>query len=325
MKKIQEIRQVISNIPGAFWELPPEDAERSNDPAIKTLWDPERVNDSSLAPEMAGFSDEEESFPLGPDYSGPEEIFEYAAEIDEKELVRALGGGKGEEIKQAILASKTGGDELGWYLHFHFRNVNPGIYMPISSILYVVWNYLWHLPTDFQTKFKLAFRAIHQHELFHFAVDNMAAQWEGITSQPCLLPGKERLRDQQHNYNLLEEELANTQMLYSFRWANKPLNVKGKTEALRRLVKNSGPGYRDALKNTQIRDFDRKCEKLAVNYLRCISGYEGQHLAAVNINDLFLRFPRLDWRYCPIHILHDEKKFNLPLIYLDLPRFPRKR
>lgn len=39
MKKIRDIRLYISNIPGAFLEFLPENADRSNDPAIRTLWD----------------------------------------------------------------------------------------------------------------------------------------------------------------------------------------------------------------------------------------------------------------------------------------------
>jgi len=321
MNKITEIRRVISNIPNVFIELPPEDVDRSSDPAIKTLWD-NHQNDGKA---IENFCLCEDELPKSPDLTGPEELFEYGADIDQNELVKALGGTAGNQIKQAILKSKDGLGALGWYIPFHVKNVNPGIYIPMSSILFLVREYFWQLETDFWTKFKLAFRAIHQHEMFHFAVDYMTAQWEGITSSPCKLPGVNGLRSAKHGYILLEEELANTQMLFSFRWANKPLNIRGKTAALKKFVKNSKPGYCEALKNTKVAMFDKKCEMLALDYIASIPGYEGQHLNAVNINDLFLRFPRLDWRYCPIHILHDEKKFDLPLIWLDLPKFPRKR
>lgn len=321
MKKITEIRSNIADIPGVFIELPSEEADRSNDPAIKTLWSPDR-DDGNTSDYICQSDDE---LPKFPDLTGPEELFEYGAEIDKDELVRALGGVAGNQIKQAKLHSNGGLGALGWYIPFHVKNVNPGIYIPISSILFLVREYFWELETDFWTKFKLAFRAIHQHELFHFAVDYMAAQWEGITSSPCKFPGIIGLRSEKHGYILQEEELANTQMLFSFRWANKPLNIKGKTAALKKFVKNSKPGYCDALKNTKVAMFDKKCEMLALDYVAFIPGYEGQHLNAVNVNDLFLRFPRLDWRFCPIHILHDEKKYDLPLISLDLPHFPRRR
>lgn len=324
MKKISDIRKIIADIPGAFVDFPAEDVDLCNDPAIKSLWNPDRSQIESLCPVSdRGGSDDSNDLPSNIELTGPEEIFEYGAEIDADEMVRALGGPKGDELKKAILAS--GQSELGWYMSFHARNVNPGIYIPVSTIFYLIIEYFRFLPTDFWTQFKLAFRAIHQHELFHFGIDYMSAQWEAITSTACRLPAKPFLTDSKLGYNPMEEELANTQMLYSFRWANKLLNVRGKTNALKRFVKNSGPGYRDALKNTKIADFERKCTILASDHICCIPDYDYKYLKAINVLDAFPRFPRLDWRYCPIHIVHDEKRFNLPTVWLDLPNFPRRR
>jgi len=28
--------------------------------------------------------------------------------------------------------------------------------------------------------------------------------------------------------------------------------------------------------------------------------------------------PQIDWRYCPIHFVHDEHRLEIPKIYLDL-------
>lgn len=324
MKKISEIRRIIADIPDAFVDFPAEDVDRCNDPAIKSLWNPDRSQNESLSPcSDRGVSDDSNELSTTIELTGPEEIFEYGAEIEVDGMVNALGGAKGNELKRAMLAA--GFQDPGWYMTFHARNVNPGIYIPISRVLAFTIAYFWDLPTDFWSKFKLAFRAIHQHELFHFGIDYMSAQWEAITSTACGLPAKKLLKNQKLGYNPLEEELANTQMLYSFRWANKPLNIRGKTAALKRFVKNSPPGYRDALKNTRIADFERKCTILASDHICCIPDYDYKYLYAINVLDIFPRFPRLDWRYCPIHIVHDEKRFNLPTVWLDLPHFPRRR
>lgn len=323
MKKVSDIRRIITDIPDAFIDFPPEDVDRCNDPAIKSLWnsDNSKYEDLSSCVDR-GISDNSNELPGTIELTGPEEIFEYGAEIEIDEMVNILGGPKGDELKKAMLV--TGQGDLGWYMTFHARNANPGIYIPVSSIYFLVSEYFRYLPIDFWTQFKLAFRAIHQHELFHFGIDYMSAQWEAITSTACWLPAKNLLKDPKLGYNLLEEELANTQMLYSFRWANKPLNIRGKTAAMKRFVKKSKPGYRNALKNTRIADFERKCTILASDHICCIPEYDYKYLDAINVLDSFPRFPRLDWRYCPIHIVHDEKRFNLPTVWFDLPHFPRR-
>ena len=183
MNKITEIRRVISDIPGAFVDFPAEDVDRCNDPAIKLLWNQDHSQMVSIAPTSdRGLLDESNELSTSVELTGPEEIFEYGAEIDVDEMVGALGGPKGNGLKKAILA--TGLSELGWYMTFHARNVNPGIYIPVSAIFFLITEYFRFLPTDFWTQFKLAFRAIHQHELFHFGIDYMSAQWEAITSRP---------------------------------------------------------------------------------------------------------------------------------------------
>jgi hypothetical protein len=183
----------------------------------------------------------------------------------------------------------------------------------------MVRNVFGSLPTDDYTKFKLGFRALHQHELFHFATDYMAAQWECILSRPCKRPADKALKT--HNgYFLFEEELANVQMLNSFRYAKKSLSVTGKTEALKRFIAQQPDGYCYALEYNNIKMFDENCSDLCKSYAESIPGYGTHRIDGVDVNNLFPRFPLIDWRYCPIHIVHDEHRLNLPAIYLDLFR-----
>ena len=58
------------------------------------------------------------------------------------------------------------------------------------------------------TKLLLAIRALHQHELYHFAVDYYCSQIEALTGKPCHSPGR-NLRDRKLGYYPLEEGLAN--------------------------------------------------------------------------------------------------------------------
>ncbi len=325
MRKIQEIRQIIAKIPNVFYEIPPDEAERSYDPAVRTLWESDRSThgDAATLNKAPVEIDDDEKHAGTGDIASPEEVFEYGAEIDESELVKALGGAKGDEIRKAVLMTK-GTDALAWYVTFHARNVNPGIYIPISSILYLMVHVFGNLQTDFWTKFKLAFRALHQHELFHFATDYMAAQWECITSKPCKLPADKVLK-QPLGYFELEEELANAQMLFSVRYAKRSFSVSGKSQALKGFVARQPEGYREALEYKDRKNFDENCFWLCRSYIENIPGFRNEHLDGIDLNNLLPTSPNLDWRYCPIHIVHDEKRFNLPVVWLDLPNFPRRR
>jgi hypothetical protein len=71
-----------------------------------------------------------------------------------------------------------------------------------------------HLKTDWQTKVQLGFRALHQHELFHYAVDYMSAQWEAISEMPCYYPA--RKLKARIGYNPKEEMIANANKIRSF-------------------------------------------------------------------------------------------------------------
>ena len=146
-----------------------------------------------------------------------EEIFEIGAEIDEEIIVDAMGDEKGGPIRRSIQTKGT--DGLAWYTTFHAIGAQWGIYIPVSSIFYLTSNVFNKLDTDWDTKFRIAFRALHQHELFHFAVDYLTSQWEAFTGKPCHKPAR-RLKNPEKGYNILEETLANAGMLRSLLFGN---------------------------------------------------------------------------------------------------------
>lgn len=96
MKRIKDIRSKIADIPNVFYEIPHEEAERNNDPAVRTLWDSDRSTQGDAATlnrTPAEIDDNDELAGSG-SITSPEEVFEYGAEIDESELVKALGDAK---------------------------------------------------------------------------------------------------------------------------------------------------------------------------------------------------------------------------------------
>jgi hypothetical protein len=83
--------------------------------------------------------------------------------VDEDLLMAAMNGSDGVRIRQAILVN--GVDALGWYVSFHARGAQWGIYVPMSGIAYLMKHGFSDLSADPITKLRIAFRAIHQHEL----------------------------------------------------------------------------------------------------------------------------------------------------------------
>ena len=98
------------------------------------------------------------------------------------------------------------------------------------------------LKVDLNTKLQIAFRALHQHELFHFAVDYMSSQLGGILGMPCHKPAR-GLMDPRAGYILLEEELANAHMIRASRGGHAKLRAQGKAKVLREFVREQPPGY----------------------------------------------------------------------------------
>ena len=318
MKSIEKIRPLIAQIPGTMMEFDPEEVYRGYQGGIRTLWYP---NGSSLRYEndiLRGDFEEIENEALDISPKPVEEIFEHGSDVDEENMVDAFDGEEGEKIRKSILV--LGVDALAWYVSFHVKGAQWGIYIPIGNIIYLVLKIFNRLDTDFSTKFRIAFRALHQHELFHFAVDYMSAQWEAVTGKPCYHPGKKAFKDPLLQYNVLEEQAANANMIRSFWGGRTSLKIRNKTKFLRNFVKEQPPGYRDGGKITSRSSFFEHIELLSEKYIRNIPEYNTLYLDAVDINLLYPIFPTIDWRYCPIHIIHNEDILNIPLIDLELFR-----
>lgn len=156
-------------------------------------------------------------------------------------------------------------------------------------------------------KCKLAFHSILNHELFHFATDYAVSQLEMIWSDALWVPAREEIRGNEPHYLEIEEKLANAYMLGHLRSAPK---AKGKTEALRQFVSKQPPGYRDGI-NVRSSQWDYELG-LLVNAYFPIPDF------AIDWSVLYPLSPRVDWRYCPIHVIHDERRLNISDIHVNL-------
>jgi hypothetical protein len=311
MKPIAEIRPDLGNIPGVFYDHEPEETERGTEGALQTLWNHEQeaFSDPIVYPD-----DKPELEQGGAEL---DEIFEIGAEIDEDRLQEALGGGLGESVRKSI--ELRGVDALGWYVTFHGRGVQWGIYIKSSSVLTLAAQMFKHLATDIETRLRIAFRAIHQHEIFHFATDYMSAQWELITGRPCHQPAR-TLRDKIAGYNILEEALANANMIRSSQRGRSKLRVRGRAAGLRDFTAIQPKGYRDAHRYVPAAAYIAGCQRLSRDYLSCIPDYGRGGIPSLDLIGLYPQWPQLDWRYCPVHVIDDTPLLQLPPWKIDLFR-----
>lgn len=316
MKPVAEIRADLGKIPGVFYDHEPEETERGTQGAVQTLWNREQETDEPEAKNPINIVDDslesDEGFGAELD-----EIFEIGAEIDEDRLQEAFGGGLGESVRKSI--EMRGVDALGWYVTFHARGVQWGIYIKSSSVLALCEMMFKYMRADIETRLRIAFRAIHQHEIFHFATDYMSAQWELITGRPCHRPAR-ALRDKKAGYIFLEEALANANMIRSSQRGRSALRVRGRAAGLRDFTTFQPEGYRDAQSYVSPDAFMAGCEKLARNYVRCIPDYGRSDIRSLDLMSLYPQWPRLDWRYCPVHVVDDTAHLQLPPFKIDLFR-----
>jgi hypothetical protein len=313
MKLVSVVRPLISRIEGALYDVEPERRDPGSQEGVVTIWpDAEEVLGAPLDVETRA-NDEDDTHADEP--PAIEEMFEYGAAIDEAQIARALEGPEGNQLDQSVL--EKGVDALAWYVNFHIRGAQWGVYIPTSGLAYMMVRVFGRLPVNTDTKLKIAFRALHQHELFHFAVDYMSAQWEAITGMPCYRPARD-LRDATWGYVIREEELANAHMIRSLRGGLPALKVRGRAEALRQFTRKQPPGYKDAERSTRRIAFDAGCEALARDYVSKISRIELGFLGGVDLLRMYPLSPVIDWRYCPIHIIHDKHRLNIPPVELGL-------
>jgi hypothetical protein len=302
---VANIRSTLAEyVHDAFIDLPDDEiGEAGNYPAVE-LWNPAGLNITELADAAIQPEESVKGLPR----------FEFVAEAD-VDFEAALGSGLGEHIRRATLA--RGVDGLAWYSSFHVRGRQWGIYLPISSIVGFAQEVFGGIGLNLSAAMRLSAHVLHQHELFHFAVDYFTFLWELATNNACWKPARE-LR-QPIGYYEREEKLANAYMLRRINAVGKELKVRGRASRLNRFVASMPAGYRDALDFIGAREFRDECEILCIDYAESASeGPLYEEAVGPVLLELLRVDHRLDWRDCPVHVVHDERRFSLPDFYANL-------
>lgn len=312
MKRIADLRHGLNTIPGACIDFLPDATHRGQEPGVYTtqIW---RGEDANNQDSLAGVSNhDEENSDLEDAVQDFDPVIEIGADVDE--TFPALDGKEGEHIRRSF--ERYGMDALGWYSSFHVTGVQWGIHVPSSGIAYLICEALSDLPVSFVTKTHLAFHAILNHELFHFATDFAVGQAELVHQEPWWVPAMRAVKASQPGYCVLEEQLANAYMLKAFRTMKPGLRVPGKQKALREFTRMQPEGYRDG-DRVRPQDWERRLAELAREYGKH-STKGGAHPSLWDSSfgyDWAAQFPiqpRIDWRYCPIHFVHDGSRLGIP-------------
>ena len=291
----------------AIYEFPPEETRPGEQHGVSTLWpvdEPMPVAVSERAPFVV---QDHGATPF-------EELVEFGPLPAEDEVRARFGGETGAALRKSV--EVKGVDALGYYVSFHAKGAQWGIYLKAARVDWMASEVLGDLRVSFEERRRIAMRLIHAHEMFHFAVDYMSSQWELITEHSVHRPAR-ALRDPRLGYDPREEALANAHMLMTCRRGPR---VPGLAAAVRAFVKQQPQGYRDAAELLKPGRFDEACEALSRAWQE---EAEPTWLPGICDVDHLLLFPRgssLDWRLCPIFLVHDESLIQLPSLQWDLFR-----
>jgi hypothetical protein len=300
---VHAIKNALEAISGAVKDEPlPERVRLGTDPASE-IWrfDPESVADSAYGETLNPVDTQEAA---GDDSEGrlsdePTVVFEVPPEITDADVKNVLGDGLGElERLQQI----HGIDALGWYVTFHQRRFQHGVYIPVEGVVALTLGALSRLKVPLARRLELAFHAILRHEIFHFAVDCMAANWELVIGAEVYWKAKHCHRNA-NQYIELEEALANAYMLRGFRHPVRALaNSPGASTALRRYCHRQPAGYCDGPRYAASRlSYVSGCRELSARFQHA-SANAGKWSVPEALDSLLLYADpiRIDGTRCPI-------------------------
>lgn len=311
MENISKIRHALMHIFDCLKPFPPDETFQGSDPGVQCI----EMNSGSgdeKEPISALPPDDNQLSPYNIEDFQPH--FEVGAEVDPASPL--FGGDLGQRLKQSTLLN--GMDAYGWYTSFHQTGVQWGAYISLTYMRYFIYDTLKNLPAPTATKAQIAFNCILNHELFHFATDYAVAQAELFSDEAWWWPMKQT---KAFRYNLQEEKLANAYMLQSCQRTKTELKIKGKKEIIKNFTKLQPAGYCDAV-SVKRSDWKRELALLAYEYGKSTEfmsdniflwdekfGFDWERLFPIS--------PQIDWRYCPIFLVDDTKKYGIPPGWLE--------
>ncbi len=242
-----------------------------------------------------------------PNFAEP--VFCFPDGVNEEDVVRQLAGAQGDEFKRQALA--RGIDAYGWYMTFHQKALQMGVYIPIEGVAALAVHALSSTPITWASKLSFSLQFILAHERFHYAADVGIGRIECILEWPMWWPIRES-RDLATMINL-EEQLATAFALRRLRYSRE----LGANKAYRDLVaftKTLPPGYRVGYKLVNSRA-DLEDELLRLPMKSWKSAFDTDAQFGAGLHHLYPAFQQHELNRCPTHVLVDQARITLK----DLP------
>lgn len=303
MKSIEDVRADLRLIPNVMWEGTGDPFEP---PRIFSNDDMETITRDASSRVMVD-CDEPTNYP---DHMESELLRDLDQKIGLKERQRRVEVDGPPHVDECQRAGK-GLDALAWYVSFHSSKDAWGIFIPTSSLVYLEQRVFTMKRLSRAARLQAGFDLLLEHELFHFATDYVCAQWEVLMQAACWRFLAEKRLQKGGIYIRLEEALANAYMLRTL----EPNWGKRVSRAVRRFVSRQPPGYNEAPNYVSEVEFDLGLADLA----RLYCGIQAVE-CGLNVNStfdhgsIFPVRPIIPSGQCPIHIIHDLKRFGIPKI-----------
>jgi hypothetical protein len=293
----EQVRRELRHIEGAIRHEPQHrDRGGGEEPRNAVpLWNPNRATGHQLAeaePVSSSGEEVEHSREFVDAVASP------AAEAELSAAIAAIGEDEDRRIREQVAID--GVDALGWYATMHQDACQWGVYLKAEGALWLAGKVFLPVTKDPVLAVRLAVRAVHDHELMHFAEDWAIAQLELLFDRACWWPIRES-----KNFTRIgvsSERLANGYMLRRARTLPGRLKCRHAYAALGEWTLTQGDGYREGseLVGTQ-RKFDEACRD---HLSTAFASDEGlPWVGQAELHRLYPLGPHVDWRYCPVQVV----------------------
>jgi hypothetical protein len=293
----EQVRRELRHVTGAI-RYEPEHRERGGGEEPRNavpLWTGNGASGDQLAesaPEASSGDDLEHGREFVDAVASP------AAEAEIAAAIAAVGEDEDRRIREQVAID--GVDALGWYATLHQDAWQWGVYLKAEGVLWLAGKVFLPVTRDPVLAVRLAVRAIHDHELMHFAEDWATAQLELLFDRAFWWPIREsgnftRIR-------VSSERLANGYMLRRARSLPRRLKCRDAYAALGEWTLTQGEGYRAGIElvGTQ-RKFDEACRDHLTT--ACASADGLPWVGQAELHRLYPLAPHVDWRYCPVQVV----------------------
>lgn len=297
MKSVSKIRSALVDIKNGRYPI-------SNSPPVLGARSISRTKSPNLFDQNAIWSG---GLELSKDFEFDKDNYDY------RDIAGTFSGLDADVVEKGIEA-------LAWYVSFHNSEDEWGIYIPMTSVHYLVSRLFEKEKISETRKFNLAFELLLNHERFHFMADYAQTQTELLLGVAC----RYLLKNQfvKGRYLEIEEALANAFMLNQL----KNSVTKKQLGKIINFVLNQPRGYRDALPYSEDSEyFNHGLSEVVKAYVGIVALDKNVSLSVSSIDwqSGFISPEKTDWSECPVYLIQDDELLGLPpLVPKFLPCIP---